>query len=376
MPIGDVVGHREPERVVRAGDRVDRIAQQVEVLELGDLAGRERGVGRGDPVEHQGEAEHGRARDLRGVDVVRAGPPAVHEGAHRRRHRLHGVAMGAQHPRVGIHGEQRGEASQVHWRLEHPRRGRAALQHLHEPAVALVHRERITIARNAMKLGVLVFVVQKPWSNCGATSQRHSSGSAASNEWIAANPGWTSAQRSNSHSAHARRVSSLVPAGTTGYAISYANGARSAGSSASSSCRMLVPDRAGPVMKIGAGTGVAARRGVAAVRVDEEEPRAQVTEEVVTAHAGGRRRRAAPRSRGRRRGGGTAPPTRDRRSRRARWSRRPAASSSSGSSATSAAAPPTPGAMSLIRRTQSGRGNDTGPTPLGPVPLVATGGGR
>src|SRR4029078_1190903 len=77
-------------------------------------------------------------------------------------------------------------------------------------------------------------------------------------------------------------------------------GPRDAGSRASSSWRMLVPDRAGPVMKIGAGTGVRASAGsrrwasarttraqqrrIGTWGVEEEERRAQVPEEIVAAH--------------------------------------------------------------------------------------------
>src|SRR5688500_18839952 len=42
--------HREPERVVGAPDGADRVAHEVDVLKLGDLACGECGVGRGDPV--------------------------------------------------------------------------------------------------------------------------------------------------------------------------------------------------------------------------------------------------------------------------------------------------------------------------------------
>ena len=114
------------------------------------------------------------------------------------------------------------------------------------------------------------------------------------------------------------------PRRRSGNAISYAFGARSAGSRASSSWRMLVPDRAGPVMKTGAGTGVSRERGIAAVRVDDEEPRAEVTERVVSAHQPADDVEPGLVVRARRRGAGRAPPTRSRRSRRGRSSRRPA----------------------------------------------------
>ena len=46
---------------------------------------------------------------------------------------------------------------------------------------------------------------------------------------------------------------------------------------------MLVPDRAGPVMKTGAGTAVAAREGSRAVGVEHRQPGAQVAQGVVAA---------------------------------------------------------------------------------------------
>ena len=108
------------------------------------------------------------------------------------------------------------------------------------------------------------FVDQKPPSNSGANSHRHSSGRLAFSSCTAPKAAFTSAHRSNSDSAQAARSSASCDAGGNGCAISQASGARSAGSSPSNSCRMLVPDRAGPVMNTGATTRSSAIAGLRA----------------------------------------------------------------------------------------------------------------
>ena len=87
----------------------------------------------------------------------------------------------------------------------------------------------------------------------GMVSVTHSTGRSERSSWIAANSGCTSAHSSCSHSLHAWRSPQSPGARRgSGCRASQASGARKVGSSASSSKRIVVPERAGPVTIIGA----------------------------------------------------------------------------------------------------------------------------
>ena len=118
--VGQRVAEREAERLVGAADGLDRVAQEVEVVEVGDLRGGELSALVGSAVEdepHPHGEPGGRGRH---VDRVAAQPPPGDDRARRRRDGPDRIAVGEDHAGVRIHREQRGEAAGVRGGLEHP----------------------------------------------------------------------------------------------------------------------------------------------------------------------------------------------------------------------------------------------------------------
>ena len=191
----------------------------------------------------------------------------------------------------------------------------------------------------------------------------HSTGRSERNSCTAWNSGWTSAQISCSHSLSTsgsdRLESSAASASgmATGCRASAAVGARRPGSRASSSNRMVVPERAGPVTMTGAVTGRSRTSGerstssVSSSRVRSERsssclvisrPTVCMPEASMAATSASKRscQRGSPRS----------PAGRPPRATAAVSSMSPASMGTR-----SRAWPPTELAMRLTRRTQSGR---------------------
>ena len=121
-------------RGVHPPECADRVAEEVEVLQVGDLIRRQGGVGRRGVEDHP-ESEPDRGRHRMPVDGAGADAATHRDSARGGRDRLHGVPMGADHERVGIHVEQRRQSGEVHRRLEDPPGRLAGLEHLQEAAV-------------------------------------------------------------------------------------------------------------------------------------------------------------------------------------------------------------------------------------------------
>ena len=189
----------------------------------------------------------------------------------------------------------------------------------------------------------------------------HSTGRSERSSWRAWNSGWTSAQNSCSHSLSTSGSGrSGLPAASgsaTGWRASAAVGGRRSGSRASSSKRMVVPERAGPVTITGAVTGCPVISGEASTAaVSSSRARSERSSSCLVISRPTRcipaasmaAARASKRScqRGSPRSPAGRPP-------------RPAVAVSRRSPASmgtrSRGSPPTDPAMRLMRRTQSGR---------------------
>ena len=189
----------------------------------------------------------------------------------------------------------------------------------------------------------------------------HSTGRSERNSWRAWNSGWTSAQNSCSHSlstiGSGKSGSPAASGGGTGCRASAAVGGRRPGSRASSSNRMVVPERAGPVTITGAVTGRSVISGAASMAaVSRRRARSERSSSCLVMSRPTRCMGAASMAVARaskrscQRGSPRSPAGRPPRPAVA-VSRRSAASMGTRSRAW----PPTEPAMRLMRRTQSGR---------------------
>ena len=142
-----------------------------------------------------------------------------------------------------------------------------------------------------------------------------------------------------------------------GCSASHAYGARSCGSSASSSSRIVVPVRGGPTTNNGASIGSRVDRGTRRPLALQTQPGLQhlqhfgACDHPARACAARTRRRSTPRAVGR---SPSIPATRPRRDRRDRSTRAPSPSSSSASRLASRRGSPTTSPNRFKRRTQSG----------------------
>ncbi len=190
----------------------------------------------------------------------------------------------------------------------------------------------------------------------GTPMVMHSTGRSARSSWMEANSGWTSAHSSCSASVMAVTSSGVVPAGGAGWRTSVATGVRSPGSRPSSSKRMVVPERAGPVTTMGASITSSAMPGSrrrASARRNRVRRERSSSSRVSIRPTTWRSLPLTPSTRARRRPSqspsprspGSSTPVEVR-----AWSMRWSATSG-----TIRRAPPAAGPMALRRRTQSGR---------------------
>ena len=210
----------------------------------------------------------------------------------------------------------------------------------------------------------------------GTQMVMHSTGRSDRSSWMAANSGWTSAQNSCSASVMANRAAASTPAGGTGCRTSVATGVRSPGSSPSSSNRIVVPERAGPVTTIGASITSSAtdgsrrrcsprRKRVRSPRISSSRVMRRPTTWRSPPSMAAVRARRRPSQSPSPRSPGSAMPV----------DARTASTMAPASSGTRSRAPPAAAPMAFTRRTQSGR-RYLSPIGAMPMPGVNHGDGR